>query len=214
MLICAPTGAGKTNIALLAMLNVLMNNVKRYESGEIQVDKEKFKIVYIAPMKALVQQMVGLFQQKFEVYGLEVGELSGDSSLSKEQISRTQILVTTPEKWDIITRKSNDARANMHLVRLIIIDEVHLLHDTRGPVLEAIVARTLRQIEMTQEPIRLVGLSATLPNYTDVAAFMRVDKGLFKFDNSYRPCPLQQTYLPLLLSSIFKLIQECILGSR
>jgi replicative superfamily II helicase len=30
-------------------------------------------------------------------------------------------------------------------VRLLIIDEVHLLHDDRGPVLEAIVARTLRQ---------------------------------------------------------------------
>lgn len=44
-------------------------------------------------------------------------------------------------------------------------DEIHLLHDSRGPVLEAIVARTIRQIEATQEIIRLVGLSATLPNY-------------------------------------------------
>ena len=34
---------------------------------------------------------------------------------------------------------------------------MHLLHDTRGPVLEAIVARTIRQIETTQEHIRLVG---------------------------------------------------------
>ena len=44
-------------------------------------------------------------------------------------------------------------------------DEIHLLHDSRGPVLEAIVARTIRQIEATQDMIRLVGLSATLPNY-------------------------------------------------
>lgn len=36
----------------------------------------------------------------------------------------------------------------------------------RGPVLEAIVARTIRQIEATQEMIRIVGLSATLPNYS------------------------------------------------
>lgn len=45
--------------------------------------------------------------------------------------------------------------------------------------------------------IRLVGLSATLPNYEDVAAFLRVkpDKGLFYFDNSFRPCPLAQQYI-------------------
>jgi hypothetical protein len=149
-------------------------------------------------------------------------------------------------------------------VRLLIIDEIHLLHDSRGPVLESIVARTIRcalrsvrcmspacrpkggqhlqrvqhcralpvftfsikksrpwcvlvacrtfllwlrpflccfptrrQIESTQEMTRIVGLSATLPNYQDVAAFLRVKKerGLFYFDNSYRPCPLAQQYI-------------------
>ena len=79
----------------------------------------------------------------------------------------------------------------------MIIDEIHLLHDHRGPVLESIVARTIRQIETTQEMIRVVGLSATLPNYADVATFLRVnpDKGLFYFDNSFRPVPLQQQYI-------------------
>ena len=50
---------------------------------------------------------------------------------------------------------------------------------------------------MTQEDVRLVGLSATLPNYEDVAAFLRVDpsKGLFYFDNSFRPVPLEQQYI-------------------
>lgn len=82
-------------------------------------------------------------------------------------------------------------------MRLVIIDEIHLLHDYRGPVLESIVARTIRQIEQTRDSVRIVGLSATLPNYTDVAAFLRVDlqKGLFHFDNAYRPCPLQTTYI-------------------
>lgn len=72
-----------------------------------------------------------------------------------------------------------------------------MLHDERGPILESIVARTLRQIESTQEMIRIVGLSATLPNYADVAAFLRVnmDSGLYHFDNSYRPVPLQQQYI-------------------
>lgn len=76
-------------------------------------------------------------------------------------------------------------------------DEIHLLHDDRGPVLESIVARTIRQIEATQEIVRLVGLSATLPNYEDVATFLRVDpsKGLYFFDNSFRPVPLEQSYI-------------------
>jgi pre-mRNA-splicing helicase BRR2 len=83
------------------------------------------------------------------------------------------------------------------LVRLLILDEVHLLHDERGPVLESIIARTLRQVETTQEMTRIVGLSATLPNYEDVATFLRVrpEAGLFFFDNSFRPCPLQQQYI-------------------
>jgi len=45
--------------------------------------------------------------------------------------------------------------------------------------------------------IRLVGLSATLPNYTDVATFLRVkaDKGLFYFDHTFRPVPLEQQFI-------------------
>ena len=53
----------------------------------------------------------------------------------------------------------------------------------------------------TEDPgegeIGIVGLSATLPNYKDVAAFLRVDlaSGLFFFDNSFRPVPLEQQYI-------------------
>lgn len=78
-------------------------------------------------------------------------------------------------------------------MRLLIIDEIHLLHDSRGPVLESLVARTIRQIEERQEYVRIVGLSATLPNYNDVATFIRAKpSGVFFFDNSFRPVPLQQ----------------------
>lgn len=57
------------------------------------------------------------------------------------------MIVTTPEKWDVITRKSSDMSLSM-LVKLLIIDEVHLLNDDRGPVIEALVARTLRQVNL------------------------------------------------------------------
>ena len=82
-------------------------------------------------------------------FGVQVRELTGDMNMTKAEIDATQIIVTTPEKWDIITRKSGD-RTYTQLVRLLIIDEIHLLHDDRGPVLESIVARTVRQIEVNQ----------------------------------------------------------------
>lgn len=82
-----------------------------------------------------------------DIHSAQVRELTGDMNMTKSEIDATQIIVTTPEKWDIITRKSGD-RTYTQLVRLLIIDEIHLLHDSRGPVLESIVARTVRQIEV------------------------------------------------------------------
>ncbi|KAL8109951.1 DExH-box ATP-dependent RNA helicase DExH12-like [Apium graveolens] len=192
LLLCAPTGAGKTNVAMLTILQQIALN--RNEDGSF--NHSNYKIVYVAPMKALVAEVVGNLSNRLKHYDVKVKELSGDQTLTRQQIEETQIIVTTPEKWDIVTRKSGD-RTYTQLVKLLIIDEIHLLHDNRGPVLESIVARTVRQIETTKEHIRLVGLSATLPNYEDVALFLRVDlkKGLFHFDNSYRPCPLAQQYI-------------------
>ncbi|PKA59387.1 DEAD-box ATP-dependent RNA helicase ISE2, chloroplastic [Apostasia shenzhenica] len=191
ILLCAPTGAGKTNVAMLTVLHEIALHLK---DGE--VDTSKFKIVYVAPMKALVAEVVGNLGNRLKSYNIVVRELSGDQTLTRQQIEETQIIVTTPEKWDIVTRKSGD-RTYTQLVKLLILDEIHLLHDNRGPVLESIVARTVRQIETTKDLIRLVGLSATLPNYEDVALFLRVNpsKGLFYFDNSYRPCSLAQQYI-------------------
>ncbi|KAL5724254.1 RNA helicase [Ranunculus cassubicifolius] len=192
LLLCAPTGAGKTNVAMLTILQQIGLNM----NPDGSFNNNDYKIVYVAPMKALVAEVVGNLSNRLQHYNVQVKELSGDQNLTRQQIEETQIIVTTPEKWDIVTRKSGD-RTYTQLVKLLIIDEIHLLHDNRGPVLESIVARTVRQVETTKEHIRLVGLSATLPNYEDVALFLRVDlkKGLFYFDNSYRPCPLAQQYI-------------------
>lgn len=194
ILMCAPTGAGKTNVAMLTVLRAL-SKYRDEHTGDIDLDA--FKIVYIAPLKALVQEQCREFQRRLQPFGIKVSELTGDSNLTKLQISSTQILVTTPEKWDVITRKMSDI-SYVNLVRLVIIDEIHLLHDERGPVLESIVSRTLRSVVMDDnEPVRLIGLSATLPNYKDVSTFLRVDenKGLFYFDSTYRPCPLAQQFI-------------------
>ncbi|KAF4360857.1 hypothetical protein G4B88_000712 [Cannabis sativa] len=191
ILVCAPTGAGKTNIAMISILHEIGQHFK-----DGYLHKNEFKIVYVAPMKALAAEVTSTFSHRLSPLNMTVKELTGDMQLSKNELEETQMIVTTPEKWDVITRKSSDMSLSM-LVKLLIIDEVHLLNDDRGPVIEALVARTLRQVESTQSMIRIVGLSATLPNYLEVAQFLRVnpDTGLFFFDSSYRPVPLAQQYI-------------------
>ncbi|KAJ2475579.1 Pre-mRNA splicing, partial [Coemansia sp. RSA 2052] len=188
MLICAPTGAGKTNCACLAMLRTV-GQFRSEASGAIAVDA--FKMVYIAPMKALVAEMAQSFAARLAPLGLRVAELTGDTQLTAQQLRATQLIVTTPEKWDVVTRKGG-AGSYAALVRLVVVDEIHLLHDARGPVLEAVVCRELRRAAETRQAVRVVGLSATLPNHDDVAAFLRVRPatGLFCFDARFRPCPL------------------------
>ncbi|KAG0246557.1 Sec63 Brl domain-containing protein [Mortierella sp. GBAus27b] len=201
ILMCAPTGAGKTDVSLLTILRTLSQHCTPtprpgIDPKEYVVAKNDFKIVFVAPMKALAAEIVRKFGSRLKWLGIEVRELTGDMQLTKQEIANTQIIVTTPEKWDVVTRKSTGDVELAQKVRLLIIDEVHLLHDERGAVLESIVARTLRQVETSQSMIRIVGLSATLPNYVDVAAFLRVNpyQGLFYFDGGFRPVPLEQHF--------------------
>ncbi|KAK4389984.1 DExH-box ATP-dependent RNA helicase DExH12 [Sesamum angolense] len=163
ILLCAPTGAGKTNVAMLTILQQIALNMN--EDGSI--NHSNYKIVYVAPMKALVAEVVGNLSNRLEQYGVKVKELSGDQTLTRQQIEETQIIVTT-------------LRSGTSLPENQVTGHTHSL-----------------LIETTKEHIRLVGLSATLPNYEDVAIFLRVklDKGLFHFDNSYRPVPLAQQYI-------------------
>ena len=55
----------------------------------------------------------------------------------------------------------------------------------------------LFQVESTQSMIRILGLSATLPNFLDVASFLHVNPyiGLFYFDSHFRPVPLGQSFV-------------------
>lgn len=66
--------------------------------------------------------------------------------MTRQEIAETQMIVTTPEKWDVVTRKPTGEGELAAKVKLLIIDEVHLLHEDRGAVIETIVARTLRLV--------------------------------------------------------------------
>ena len=147
-------------------------------------------------MKALAAEIVSKFASRLAYLKIIVRELTGDMQMTKSEINETHMIVTTPEKWDVVTRKSVGDTQLVQKVKLLIMDEVHLLHEERGAVIESLIARTLRLVESSQTMIRIVGLSATLPNYKDVAEFLRVnEKGLFFFDASYRPIPLEQHFI-------------------
>ncbi|KAI1489464.1 Sec63 Brl domain-containing protein [Biscogniauxia mediterranea] len=202
MLICAPTGAGKTDAAMLTILQtigqyVTPNPIENRVATDFEIDTENFKIVYVAPMKALAAEITEKLGKRLAWLGVRCREYTGDMHLTKSEIVQTQIIVTTPEKWDVVTRKGTGDTELVQKVRLLIIDEVHMLHDERGAVLESLVARTERQVESTQSLIRIVGLSATLPNFIDVADFLKVNKhaGMFYFDASFRPVPLEQHFI-------------------
>ena len=202
MLICAPTGAGKTDAAMLTILNTISHYIfpspaEEPDASDFIVNSNDFKVIYVAPMKALAAEITEKLGRRLAWLGVNVRELTGDMHLTKKEITETQIIVTTPEKWDVVTRKSTGDTELVQKVRLLIIDEVHMLHDERGAVLESLVARTERQVESTQSLIRIVGLSATLPNYVDVADFLKVNRmqGLFYFDASFRPVPLEQHFI-------------------
>ena len=187
---------------MLAILNTIAKNTtpslaEAPDAVDFAIRTEDFKIVYIAPMKALAAEITGKLGKRLAWLGVQVREFTGDMHLTKTEIVQTQIIVTTPEKWDVVTRKSTGDTELVQKVRLLIIDEVHMLHDERGAVIESLVARTQRQVESTQSLIRIVGLSATLPNYVDVADFLKVNRmaGLFYFDASFRPVPLEQHFI-------------------
>ena len=212
VLVSAPTGSGKTDIAVLAILKAIRDNLLSEPNapGKPVVAYESFKIVYVAPMKALATEIVGKLSKRLSPLGIKVREYTGDMQLTRHEIQETQIIVSTPEKWDVITRKPQGDLDLVKLVTLLIIDEVHLLHDSRGPVLESIVARTLREVEISQRMIRIVGLSATLPNYVDIALFLRVNpyKGMFYFDDSFRPIPLTQQFIGIKGKKHFEVQKE------
>ncbi|KIJ70214.1 hypothetical protein HYDPIDRAFT_172092 [Hydnomerulius pinastri MD-312] len=191
---------GKTDVAMLTILRVLnqhRSTIAPSSAIRASIDRNTFKIIYVAPMKALASEIVQKLGKRLKWLSIQVRELTGDMQLTKAEIAETQIIVTTPEKWDVVTRKPTGEGELASKLKLLIIDEVHLLNEERGAVIETIVARTLRQVESSQSVIRIVGLSATLPNYVDVADFLSVSRhtGLFYFDSSFRPVPLEQHFI-------------------
>ena len=107
-------------------------------------------------------------------------------------VGQADLIVTTPEKWDGVSR-SWQQRSFVRDVALIVIDEIHLLGDERGPVLEVIVSRTNFISSHTNWPVRVVGLSTALANARDLGSWLGIHsaQGMYNFRPSVRPVPLE-----------------------
>ena len=103
-----------------------------------------------------------------------VVELTGDVTPDTRAIANADVIVTTPEKWDGVSR-SWQTRSYVKGVSLLVIDEIHLLGDERGPVLEVIVSRTNFIASHTSKKMRIVGLSTALANARDLADWLGIE---------------------------------------
>uniref|UniRef100_A0A8C4HEY4 Activating signal cointegrator 1 complex subunit 3 n=1 Tax=Dicentrarchus labrax TaxID=13489 RepID=A0A8C4HEY4_DICLA len=170
VLLGAPTGSGKTIAAEMAM----------------------FRVVYIAPLKALVRERIEDWKIRIEEkLGKKVVELTGDVTPDMRAIAQADLIVTTPEKWDGVSRSWQN-RSYVQKVAILIIDEIHLLGEDRGPVLEVLVSRTNFISSHTSKSVRVVGLSTALANARDLADWLGIGQvGLFNFRPSVRPVPLE-----------------------
>ncbi|KAL4881935.1 Sec63 Brl domain-containing protein [Aspergillus karnatakaensis] len=185
MVLAAPTGSGKTVIMELAICR-LRNTLK----------DEQFKVVYQAPTKSLCAERYRDWTQKFHSLGLQCAELTGDTDNSQlRNVQNSQIIITTPEKWDSMTRKWKDHLRLMQLVKLFLIDEVHTLKEARGATLEAVVSR----MKSNGSNVRFVALSATIPNSGDIATWLgrsataqHVPAHREHFGEEFRPVKLQK----------------------
>ncbi|KAI0989984.1 hypothetical protein GJ496_001844, partial [Pomphorhynchus laevis] len=148
--------------------------------------------VYIAPLKALVRERVDEWKPKFRtLLNKSVVELTGDYTPDIRTLQRSDLIVTTPEKWDGISR-SWQTRSYVQTIELIIIDEIHLLGEDRGPVLEVIVTRANFIANKTNKCTRVIGLSTAIANAVDLANWLGIKKvGMYNFRPSVRPVPLQ-----------------------
>ena len=90
----------------MSIIRVLQSHLRNESSSTgFNIDRDAFKVIYVAPMKALAAEITRKFAKRLAWLHIKVRELTGDMQLTRQEIAETQIIVTTPEKWDVVTRK-------------------------------------------------------------------------------------------------------------
>ena len=164
-LLLAPTGSGKTEAALLPLLNKLHHMSKQRELFG-------FYIIYITPLKALNRDVFKRIIELCEHIGLTADVRHGDTTQyarRKQAINPPNLLITTPESLQAIL-PGKRLRYHLRTVFAVVVDEVHdLAGSKRGTQLSLGLERLER---LVGSEIMRVGLSATVGNPKEVAQLL------------------------------------------
>jgi len=172
-LVCAPTASGKTLVASMAIANTLGNPTN---PGPING-----KALYLVPLKALANEKFKEFQDLLKETGYRVTFSTGDMDSASTYLANYDLVILTTEKLDSLIRHKV---AWLSEVKLVVIDEIHLLNDpSRGPTLEVIITLLKKLISP-----QLIGLSATIGNPKALADWLGAELVL----DDWRPVELKQ----------------------
>jgi len=173
LLVCTPTGSGKTAIATIAITKNLTGHVGS-------------KALYLVPLKALANEKHKDYEDLFIGSGFKVGCTTGDLDSRSEWLGKYDLLILTVEKLDSIIRHGCPW---LNKIKTVIIDEVHLINDTeRGPTLEILIT----MLKQVLKECQIIALSATIGNPDELAGWLGANLVIDK----WRPVKLfQGTYL-------------------
>ncbi|MEM2236987.1 MAG: DEAD/DEAH box helicase [Candidatus Caldarchaeum sp.] len=162
LLLMAPTGTGKTEAALIPLLNKIIS----------QPSFEGVKILYITPLRALNRDLLERIEWWAGRFDMTVAVRHGDTA-QRERRTQTlippTILITTPETLQILLT-ARLFRQHLRRVDAVVVDEVHeLAGDKRGSQLSVALERLA---EITGRDFQRIGLSATVGSPEKVAAFL------------------------------------------
>lgn len=174
VILSAPTASGKTEAAFLPILSKITaqrDTSQRPGSG--------FDVVYISPLKALINDQYGRLQSLCDACDLPVHRRHGDVSSSKKRKALENpngLLLITPESVEaLLLRRPSIFHQALQNVSYIVIDEVHsFIGTSRGKQLQSL----LHRIETAKgEWTPRVALSATIGDLDMTAEFLRPGSG-------------------------------------